>query len=79
LSRKICGASIGVENLDVRHVIVGDETPGALHVLGTALKTDDLASDPGACGEKIETAARAAPNFDHSPPRPHADLVKQPS
>jgi hypothetical protein len=60
-------------------VIVGDETPGALHVLGTALKTNDFASDPSALGEKIETAAWAATNFDNSPPRPNADLVKEPS
>jgi hypothetical protein len=78
LSRKICDASIGVEHLDVRQVMVGDEAPGALHVLGTALKTDDVAREPSALGEQIETAAWAATNFDYSPPWPHANLVKEP-
>ena len=48
-------------------------------MLGTALKTDDFASAPSTLGEQIETAAWTAPNFDNSPPRPHADLVKEPS
>ena len=48
-------------------------------MLGTALKTDDFASDPSALGEQIETATWAATNFDNSPTLPNANLVKQPS
>jgi hypothetical protein len=70
--------SIGVENLDVPQIALGDESTSEFGRLVASFHTDHGARRADPLGEEVETTPRAATNFHGSRTHRQTDLIKQP-
>ena len=79
----LCGQTrlpgIGMEHLDVRDVLLGDELLRPRHLVRAAFDPNDVAGGPDPLGQEPQTALRAAAQLNDAPSGPHPNLIKQPA